>query len=445
MHVTSKGTIPNTFFVGSSLKSSNSDALIIGLSDNELSGTVPSSLAQFENLFISLAGNRITGIDQSLCKKSSWMNGDVAKFGCDAILCPAGTYSTFGRMTAEFNKCFPCRNSALSFPFMGSTKCALSQQKILSYFWEKTGSTNWLNYDGWENVTSDTMCTLYGITCEFDDETLPTTSSAEHGKVVLIEVPFNGLSGLIPTEIYLLPYLSKLDIRDNKVGLSFSGIHNAMVLNHLDLSNTSLSSFDGISNATSLTELHATNVPLDGKFQEIFQLKKLQHLSLSFNNFESTLPGSVKSLKNLEHFDCYNCGLFGAIPGLDLLQLSKLRVLSLGENAFSGSFPIVLYQLPSLETLVVNNNPITFSFEGISDAKKLKELYVSNLGISTLTGLSGAPSLESLHLTDNSITGPFPTELFSLKTLKQLLMNYNLITGTLPSDIQKLPNLVSLY
>jgi len=408
-----------------------------------LSGTVPTSLAQFENLFISLAGNRITGIDQSLCNKSSWMNGDVAKFGCDAILCPEGTYSTLGRMTAEFNKCFPCKNSLLSLPFMGSTKCVLSQQKILSYFWEKTGSTNWFNYDGWENVTSDTMCNLYGITCEFDNETLPTTSSAEHGKVVFMELPFNGLSGMIPSEIYLLPYLSKLDIRDNKVGISFSGIHNAMMLNNLDLSNTSLSSFDGISNATSLIELHATNVPIDGMFQEIFQLTTLQYLSLSYNNFESTLPGSVKSLKNLEHFDCYNCGLYGAIPGLDLVQLSKLRLLSLGENSFSGSFPVVLYQLPSLETLIVSSNPITFSFEGIFNAKNLKELYVSNLGISRLTGLSEAPSLESLHLTDNSITGPFPTDIFALRTLKQLLMNYNLITGTIPSDIQNLPNLVS--
>ncbi len=128
--------ISNTFLAGSSFKSSNSDALIIGLSDNELSGTVPSTLAKFENLFISLGGNGITGIDQSLCNKSSWMNGDVAKFGCDAILCPEGTNSTLGRMRAEFNKCFPCKNSLLSLPYMGSTKCVLSQQKILSYFWE---------------------------------------------------------------------------------------------------------------------------------------------------------------------------------------------------------------------------------------------------------------------------------------------------------------------
>jgi hypothetical protein len=73
---------------------------------------------------------------------------------------------------------------------------------------------------------------------------------------------------MIPSEIYLLPYLSKLDIRDNKVGISFSGIHNAMMLNHLHLCNTSLSSFDGISNETSLTELHATNLVLTANLED---------------------------------------------------------------------------------------------------------------------------------------------------------------------------------
>ncbi len=440
-----KGTIPTTFCESSNLKHSNTEVLNIGLSNNDLSGTVPASLAQFENLFLSLEGNRITGIDQSLCKKSSWMNGGVAKFGCDAILCPIGTYSTIGRMSAEFNKCFPCENIVQSSSFMGSTKCALSQQKILSYFWEKTGATNWFNYDGWENTTSDTLCDLYGITCEFgeNNETLTTTSAAEQGKVIYIELSSNGLSGTIPSEIYFLPYLRKLDVRDNNVEILFSGIHNAKMLNYLDISNTTVASLDGISNATNLTELYATNLQLEGQFQEIFQLTNLHYLSLSNNNFESTLPSSIKRLKNLEHFDCYNCGFFGAIPGSDLVQLSRLRELSLGENSFSGSFPVVLYQLPLLETLIINSNPITFSFEGIHAAKKLKELYTSNLGISALTGLSEAPAIESLHLTDNSITGTFPTEILALKTLKQLLMNYNLISGTIPSDIQKLSNLVS--
>lgn len=442
-----RGTIPTTFMENSIYKNSSALVMSLDLSNNDLSGTVPSSLARFENINLYLQGNRLTSIDQSLCNRSSWMTGEVAKFGCNGILCPIGTYSTIGRMSAEFNKCFPCQDTIQSSSYMGSMKCTTSQQKILAYFWKQTGSTNWFEYDGWKDATSETICNAYGITCEFGEstETSQTMPVLEKGKVVHIELSSNGLSGLIPSEIYLLPYLRTLDVQDNNIELPFNGIQNAKALSYLAVSNTTVTSLSGISNATSLTELYANNLWLDELSPEIFQLTNLNYLDLSYNNFETTLPSAVKNLKNLEYFYCYQCGLLGAMPSSDLLQLFKLKGLSLGLNSFTGSFPVALYQLPSLETLVINSNPITFSFEGIYAAKRLRELYASNLGIASLSGLGQAPALESLHLTDNVIAGTFPTEIFALKTLKQLMMNYNLISGTLPSDIQKLSNLEELF
>ena len=234
------------------------------------------------------------------------------------------------------------------------------------HLWGKTGSTNWHDYDGWEDSTSDTLCDAYGITCEFGEDTTSSSNSnsssavLEMGRVVYIDLSSNGLSGLIPSEIFMLPYLRELNVKDNDVEFQFNGIQNAKQLTHLMVSNTTIYSLNGINNATGLIEFHASDAELAGSamLDMIFQLINLKTLYLSYNTFASTLPSTIKNLKYLEYFDCYECGLIGTIPASDLIQLSNLKELSLGENSFSGNFPSTLYQLPLLQLLIINDNPI---------------------------------------------------------------------------------------
>jgi Leucine-rich repeat (LRR) protein len=145
------GSLPSNLLVNSRHLQKN---ILIGLSDNELQGTIPSSWSRFEQLSVDLTGNKITGISSSLCSKLGWMEGTVSKFQCDAILCPLGTYNVIGRKTDDIFPCLSCPGSTsmgTKFCDEEGTKDVSSEINILHDIYSRTGGTNWENNAGWDN------------------------------------------------------------------------------------------------------------------------------------------------------------------------------------------------------------------------------------------------------------------------------------------------------
>jgi len=114
------GTIPSDFLGNSNVTDQH---LTINLSSNLLSGKVPRSLAVFSHMYLDVTENRISGISNELCKIKGWMNGEVGPHGCDAILCPKGTFATLGRRVGEDGLCQACLGGEQYAPYMGSTDC----------------------------------------------------------------------------------------------------------------------------------------------------------------------------------------------------------------------------------------------------------------------------------------------------------------------------------
>jgi hypothetical protein len=109
------GKVPPTL-----LQSSNpSEKIVVDLSSNSLTGTLPAALQRFDSLSIHLHDNQISDIDDELCGLLGWNDFDVQDFGCDGILCPVGYANTAGRQTSSGHPCVEC-NAA---NFMGSTLC----------------------------------------------------------------------------------------------------------------------------------------------------------------------------------------------------------------------------------------------------------------------------------------------------------------------------------
>jgi Leucine-rich repeat (LRR) protein len=109
------GKVPPTL-----LQSSNPDEkIVVDLSSNSLTGTLPGELRRFKSLSIHLHDNQITDIDDELCELLGWNDFDVQDFGCDGILCPVGYANTAGRQTSAGHPCVECRAAE----FMGSTAC----------------------------------------------------------------------------------------------------------------------------------------------------------------------------------------------------------------------------------------------------------------------------------------------------------------------------------
>jgi len=104
----------------------------LDLSDNQLTGFLPSDLrwAPLETLVIS--GNLLQGIvPPKLCEQTGINgNGENGSFDCQLIACPSGYYSPTGRSGTN-RKCLPCNGDV---SYLGSKNC-LKVKKIPGISW----------------------------------------------------------------------------------------------------------------------------------------------------------------------------------------------------------------------------------------------------------------------------------------------------------------------
>jgi hypothetical protein len=217
------GTVPSTWGVDSKLMFPELIELWMG--DNNLSGSIPSGLANLKSLETAfLNENKLTGtIPQQLCTEemndSFWEsrgtdeNGDIDTHGlnlCDAIACPVDHTSGNGEYP-----CFQCP-SALPNPYIGrEQQCqGFTEAKIVAKLLK--------------TEKPDSACDLDGIYCDSE------------GNVVKILANGRRLKGTIPDELGFLPYLEELDLSDNEfTGQLPSGLRFAP-LKKLDVSGNKL-------------------------------------------------------------------------------------------------------------------------------------------------------------------------------------------------------------
>lgn len=93
----------------------------LDLSDNSLTGFLPSDLRWAPLEFLDVTGNDMRGIvPTELCKKEGINgNGMGGAFGCDVIVCPMGSYSNMGRAVGG-SRCVPCKSGT---SYLGSKVC----------------------------------------------------------------------------------------------------------------------------------------------------------------------------------------------------------------------------------------------------------------------------------------------------------------------------------
>jgi Leucine-rich repeat (LRR) protein len=121
------GNIPSSF-----LESVSPDeSIYIDLSRNRIEGSVPGELARFEKMTIYLKDNYLFGIERDICDNLQWNEGDVGRYSCDAVLCPAGTYAPgTGRQSLGGSKCVDCKLAK----YYGQSQCVDLQDFYSSAF-----------------------------------------------------------------------------------------------------------------------------------------------------------------------------------------------------------------------------------------------------------------------------------------------------------------------
>ena len=351
------------------------------------------------------------------------MDGLVASYECDALLCPKGTYSEIGRRTPQ-STCEPCDHRGMA-QWYGSVSCGnglidvTNEREVLIEFYNTAGGDVWKDNTGWNSNAP--FCQWYGISC--------TKNSEGEDSVSEVSLPSNNLVNRVASILFHLSNLRVLDVSGNAVGMTLRDINKAKRLEELNISNTNVMSLEGIGRATALRSLIASN---NAFFQqeipdELFSLERLTHLDISRNDFAGTLSPDFSSLKSLIIFDAAYNDLAGTIPDF-WRNLSNLKKLDLSENLLYGEIPASVNALANLETLKIS----TRTRPGVG------------LGES-LPAFSGMKKLRYLDLGANSLTGTVPGNLLagidSLNDQITVLLDSNMLHGTLPLSLNRFSRL----
>ncbi|KAJ9679062.1 hypothetical protein PVL29_021095 [Vitis rotundifolia] len=239
----------------------------------------------------------------------------------------------------------------------------------------------------------------------------------------------------------------------------------------------------------------------------LLELKHLQHLDLSENDFGASIPEFIGSLANLRYLNLSNAGFYGPIPH-QLGNLSRLHYLDIRSGRRSGqcgpsssysgikdiewisgltslkfldisgvslseasNWSQVLNKLHSLSVLHLHsceldtigslphvnfssltildlscNNLISSKFDWFSDLSSLVILDLSHNKFHgpIPRGLGNLTSLRFLDLSFNGFTSDIPLWLYHIPAIERLDLSVNNFQGKLPSGIENLTSLTRL-
>ena len=371
------GTIPSVW--GTSLPNLV-DLLVY---ENQLVGTIPSSLGQIDTLtrFEFQVNNFIGSVDSFLCTARSWTEliGD-----CDEVVCTCCTQCvpTPGALFEELRADIaPTNADLLKFDDPASpqaqalawletdpinqtpgrsTRTVLERYVLAVFYYSTSG---WPTNLPVPYLSSSTVCYWEGISC-----------TALQNVDVLYLTP-QGLTGTLPWELVLLTDLFHLILSGN----GFTG-----------------------------------SIPT-----RINELSNLSLLWLETNNLSGPLPTTLPA--SLTSIILYSNQLTGPVPSSWVTSSPNLETIDIGSNLLTGSIPTRINEFPVLETVWMNDNMLSGPLP-------------PTLPVSLLV----------LQLHNNVISGPIPSTWGDSNSNLMFLAVYgNLLTGTIPSSMGQIVSLTS--
>lgn len=119
-------------------------------------------------------GNRLYDpIPPALCSNPKVNGGNTLNYGCDAIICPLGTFSPVSGQgfAQDSTKCEKCPTGRTTL-YLGSTECIeLNQKELLSMLFDVMDGESWPEKyrKGWKDENTS-ICDWAGVTCNEQEE-----------------------------------------------------------------------------------------------------------------------------------------------------------------------------------------------------------------------------------------------------------------------------------
>ncbi|CAL5014537.1 unnamed protein product [Urochloa decumbens] len=308
---------------------------------------------------------------------------------------------------------------------------------------------------GW--LDTDDCCSWGGVTCSNDTRRVTTLQLSFNGDLPESELCSMKLNS---TVFSAFPELQFLDFSMNRVLFQSSdGFVGLSKLRRLDLSYNCFkaSYMESLGKLVSLEVLHLEFTTMVGALPaSVFEnLRDLKELDLSNNQLTGNLPVSIFTLPLIEHLNVSQNLFEGSIPWSSRSNISSsYRTLDISMNNLSGNFSFLwLRNLTNLEKLYLSGNvhlAVCVNFPGWTPPFQLKELLLSGCDIDkTIFAqphfLRTQNYLEVLDLSNNSLSGSIPRWLFAQQsTLLYLNLENNLLSGSLDQIISTQTNLLAI-
>ena len=319
-----------------------------------------------------------------------------------------------------------------------------ADRNALTAFYHATGGPNWINNDNW--LTNAPFGQWYGVTTD------------NSGRVTVLDLHENGLTGQLPPELGDLANLVHLVVWTNKLT---GGLPQE------------LTKLGNLINLSVGNNLLAGEIPA-----WLSRMTNLEWLHLTSNRFSGTIPGELTSLNNLKLLYIYGYQLSGCIPaGLRRVEDNDFLYME-------QSLRMTFCDAPPLPTLTPTPTPVPPTGDPAKDRATLIAFYTATggpnwrnndnwltnaplgqwYGVTTTSngvvigldldwnGLVGSippelvdlRNLEVLALVDNQLSGELPAELGSLSSLRFLELSGNQLVGPIPSELGSLSALKGL-
>lgn len=286
-----------------------------------------------------------------------------------------------------------------------------AERDALVALYRSTGGDNWTERTNW--LTDKHVSTWHGVIA-FD------------GRVSVVSLSENSLTGEIPSELGSLSHLRRLYLQRNRIAGPIP---------------------PELGNLTRNEALFLHRNALGGTIPaELGNLSNLRWLALNANQLSGTIPAQLGNLAELRWLNFDGNELSGEIPA-ELGDLSNLKILWIWNNALNGEIPAELGKLTNLLFLDFVDNKLTGAVPAeLGDMTNVNSIW---LGSNKLTGeipraLGNLPHLQRLYLNENELSGAIPPTLGDIGVLEILRLNENKLTGEIPSEFGQLDELTWL-
>jgi Leucine-rich repeat (LRR) protein len=242
----------------------------------------------------------------------------------------------------------------------------------------------------------------------------------------------------IPDWLWKCSSLIGLNIGDASFEGPISGLGNLTTLQSLTITDSSITGPlpEDFGNLENLYEVTFSNTRLTGTLPQSFgDLTSLVNADFTSNKLTGTIPDSIGGCQNLGALQLSNNDFYGPLPQ-SFGNLHALSSLDLNNNRFNGPIPDSFYKLSKLQAINLAQNQFTSLPESFvsNDMGKLEyiDLSFNKLEGALPAGLFTLPTLLTLLVNNNRLSKPLP-DVSSASSIRYFDASYNQIEGTIPN------------